>query len=276
MQSPSASYVRRLNRLVRKPSLELEALEKVWPATRRNFIRKRRELLAAVPKDDPVRLTVDLLHSIKCASDETLHTQALAYALDPTQGHGFGKTVAQALLETIARLRPRAGAARVLRRIRKKNVKIRVRPEYRYRIEGYRNRSIARSDIWVEARVRKTSALIVIENKIGAAESEGQLTWYEQKARSWCRKEGHSRCLLIFLTRDGRIARTAKKHPWISLSYLQLAAALRTAWKRTTSSAGHSWLGLYIASISRGLLGMEPEEWDSVSLADIETYLGVK
>jgi hypothetical protein len=276
MQSPSAAYLRRLARVVRQPGVELEALQKIWPEARKNFVAKRRKLLASVPEDDPVRLTVDLLHSIKCAADETLHTQALAYALDPMQGHEFGKSIAEALVETIADLRPRAGAARVLRRIRRKNVTLSVRPEYRYRVEGYRNRSIARSDIWVEARVRNNSALIIIENKVGAAESKGQLSWYEQKARSWCRKEGHSRCLLIFLTPDGRPARTAKKSRWISISYLQLAAALRIAWRRTRSSAGHGWLGLYIASITRGLLGMQPEEWDSVSLSDIQTYLGVR
>jgi PD-(D/E)XK nuclease superfamily len=273
MSTAQARYVNELNRLVRQPSIELEKLLRQWPKALKQFKSERSALLSQIPPQDPLRLSVDLLQSIRCASDETLHTQALAYALDPERGHGFAKGVLVALLKTVSRLYPRAGAARVLRRVEKQNVTISVTPEFRFRVEGIRNRSVARSDIWIEAKVRESAALIVIENKIRAGESQGQLAWYERKVRIWCKQHG-ARYLLIFLSKDGKPPSSANTYPWVAISYLQLAAALRMAWRHNIRSAGAEWLALYIASITKGVLGMDLERWGGVKLADVQTYLG--
>jgi hypothetical protein len=274
MSTSRANYIKEIGRIVHQPAWELRELTKLWDGAERKLRRKREKLLRCLPSDDPMHLKVDLLHSIKCASDETLHTQALAYILDPSQKHGFGTSVLTALLETIAAINGRAGAARILHFTRRRTSQLRVTPEYRYRIEGYRDRSIARSDIWVETKARKKSSVLVIENKIGAAESYGQLAWYERKVQSWCKARGHNRHLLVFLTPDGRPASTSKKQKWIALSYLQLAAALRTAWIANRNAAGAEWLALYIASITQSVLGIDVDRPEGFSASKIETYLG--
>lgn len=274
MPGARATLVRHLNRLVQQPSIELETLQQVWPAVCRGVERKRLRLLRSVPRDDPIRLQVDLLGPIKCASDETLHTQALAYAMDPETAHQLAKRVLISVLELLRGNHPRSGAARVLRTARKAGARITVRPEYRYRVDGFRNRSVARSDIWIEIQVAKRSALLVLENKINAAESDGQLSWYERKAETWCKARGHDRYLLVFLSKNGKAASTSTKNRWVAMSYLDLAAALRAVWLETRSTLGAQWLALYIASITRGVLGIDLERHGGATLADIQTYLG--
>jgi hypothetical protein len=230
--------------------------------------------MRSIPADDPLRRHVDLLQTIKCAADETLHTQALAYILDPSQEHGFGRRVLVALLEKVAEVNGRAGAARVLHSLRRRTTHLRVTPEYRYRVVGLGDRSVARSDLWIETQARKKSAVVVIENKIGAGESREQLAWYERKVRNWCRDRGHDRRLLVFLTPDGRPATTAKSDRWVAISYLHLASALRRAWAENRRVPGSEWLALYIASITRGVLGIDPSRPAGAHVRDIEIYLG--
>lgn len=268
-----SQYAKSLSRLARRPSNELTQLLRLWPKARTDFETERRRLLQEIPNDDPLRSAVDLLNPIRCASDETLHSQALAYALDPAQAHGLGRTVLVTMLRHIQSSYPKGGAARILKRVQKQSVHLTVTPEYRFRLEGIRNRSVARSDIWIQAKVRSRSALVIIENKIGASESDGQLGWYEHKVDAWCKKHG-ARSLLIFLTRDGQSPRTARAHKWIPLSYLGLAAILRKALLQCQGAEGAEWLRLYIASITRGVLGMRVERPQSVLLADLRKYLG--
>ncbi|MEW6690844.1 MAG: PD-(D/E)XK nuclease family protein [Pseudomonadota bacterium] len=274
MTSSRASLARGLNRLARQPSTELESLQRLWPAVRKQVERKRRHLLRAIPKDDPIRLQVDLLGPIKCASDETLHTQALAYAMDPQTGHQLAKHVVLSLLEFLRSKYPRSGAARVLRTARKAGARISVEPEYRYRVEGFRHKSAARSDIWIEIQGAKRSAVMVLENKIKAAESDGQLSWYERKAAAWCKARGHNRFLLIFLSREGQAATTYEKRRWVALSYLELASVLRKVWVEARPALGAQWLALYVASIMHGVLGINLKRHENFNLVDVQAYLG--
>lgn len=263
-----------LSRLVKKPSTDLDLLARLWPAVKKRVALERERLLRNVPKDDPLRLQVDLLGPIKCASDETLHTQALAYAMDPRTGHQLAKRVLISLLEFLHLKYPRSGAARVLKTARKAAARISVQPEYKYSVEGFRDRSTARSDIWVEIQVMKRSAVIVIENKIKAAESDGQLGWYERKAKGWCKARGHDRYLLVFLSRDGKDATTSDGKKWVLLSYLELAAVLRKVWSDMRPALGAQWLALYLASITRGVLGINLERQRGIRVPDLQTYLG--
>jgi hypothetical protein len=79
---------------------------------------------------------------------------------------------------------------------------------------------------------------------------------------------------LLFLTPDGVEARTAKRQWWVPVSYLQVAAALRLAWKRNKTAPGRSWLGLYINSITQGVVGMRPDLNAGITPARIREYLG--
>ena len=81
--------------------------------------------------------------------------------------------------------------------LRRQRTTVSITPEYRYRMEGFRNRSLARCDIWITIRGRKDAALVIIENKIGAPEGKDQFEWYERKAREWC-KRNKGQSLLVY------------------------------------------------------------------------------
>jgi hypothetical protein len=274
--SVSPSYASDLLRTIRQPTLQLEALSRHWSEAKREIDRKREFLINKIAEDDPIRYSASLLVPIESNLNETLHTRALAYLLDPSKLHGLSKRALTAVIQKIRRLCPHDTEARaILALLQRKGTKISVYHEYRYRMEGHSKRSLARCDVWIELRAKDTSALIIFENKIEALETPDQLKWYEDKARSWCASRKHSIApLLIFLTVDGRKSNSAAGY-WVSLSYLQLAAALRKVWLESQDTIGGQWLGLYIASIVQGVLGIdEQNRLEDTSVDDIETYLG--
>jgi hypothetical protein len=259
-----------------------------WPAVQKRAEEQRTKLKNTIPKDDPIRSTIDLLSPLGCLSDEIVHTQVISYLLDPskTHAHGFERSVLRRVLEQVKRAAANsdggvvASLGRVLELLALQRAKVIVRPEFRYRIDGFRDRSLARCDIRVDVSNGKRSALIIIENKIGAPESKGQLGWYEKLEREW-RKEHWSTgqepvSLLLFLTRDGRPPTSAKESVWAKMSYLQLAAALRQVWSDFPNARGRHWLGFYISSLMSGVSGIQFEHLKDVPMEDIETYLGTR
>jgi hypothetical protein len=126
----------------------------------------------------------------------------------------------------------------------------------------------------VEAHARSKSAVIVFENKVRSGESDGQLAWYERKAKQWCQARGHSRRLLLFLSRKGAKPTSAKSDSWISLSYLELACVLRRVWREHRQAPGASWLAMYIASVAQGVYGLNLSRPESLAPSDLEIYLG--
>ena len=272
----SGRYVANLLRLVRGPSLGLNALKKHWPDVQEESRRKRDSLDRKIPEDDPIRLPLDLLTPLNQVYDETVHTRALAYLLTPSSGHGFRNAILRSIVKQVKWDHSRRSeVASVHRLLADSNVRIDVTPEYRYEIVGCRERSIARPDIWIVLQSPTQSALVVIENKINACESTGQLGWYEQKARHW-RKHQRSGAisLLIFLSLDQHEVESSDSGEWTVLSYVELAAALRNVWHDKRRAPGRQWLGLYIASIIRGLLGVDISSTQGAELKQIQTYLG--
>ena len=142
---------------------------------------------------------------------------------------------------------------------------VRATPEFRYSNDR-------RCDIWITFKNRTDNGLIILENKIDAPEGVGQLGSYETKARQWCNKY-KGRCLLVYLTPHGRQTKLAKDR-WVTLSYLDLASALREAWQKTPNAAGRPWLELYIAAITVGVVEIDINRPQDTPLGDIETYLG--
>jgi hypothetical protein len=265
----STKFTSDLLQTLRQPSLQLDALSGHWPEIEKKISRTRRRLNQDIPKDDPIRLSVNLLAPIGRIRDENVHTRALAYLLDPSNPHGFRKRVLSSLIQKVQDIGPHGiGASKVLALLHRKWTKISVISEYRYRIEGFRHRSVARCDIWITLRARKDAAVVIIENKIDAPEGNGQLGWYERKAREWCKKN-NGRALLVYLASEKR-----EKDKWVSLSYLDLASALRGAWIKDSRAAGRAWLGLYIAAITGGVLGFDTSRLQDIALTDIEAYLG--
>ncbi len=262
----SNAFRRDLLKLSVAPSWQLDALLPHWPQLEKRIKAKRRQLAANIPADDPIRFPVDLLTPLGCIADETLHTRALAYLLNVEDGHGFGKHVLASVLEKVRNVAHSKESSKVLALMHHAQAQISVTPEYRYCVEGFRNRSVARCDIWITVQSKKGNALIIIENKIASLEGKGQLGWYQRKANEWCRKNG-GLALLIYLA----VERTPKEK-WLSLSYLDLASALREAWRKNPNAIGRGWLGLYIASIARGVLKADVQNRPQVDA--MKAYLG--
>ena len=270
-------YAAELLQMVERPSLELVALKRHWPEVQRKFDKERRQLDRKIPEDDPIRLSVDLLVPLNEIHTERVHTRALAYLLDPSQDHGFRRAVLVALLEKVKEGAPRSVAVfHTLHLLKVKSISVSVTPEYRYNVAGSAKRSNACPDIWIEVRTARSAALIVIENKINACESAGQLGWYERKAREWRKAEkGRRTSLLVFLAFDQAELKSSETDDWQVFSYLDLAASLRKVWKTKRNAVGRSWLGLYIASITRGLLGLDVSRPKGSDLAHFREYLGL-
>jgi len=243
----------------------LSRLSEHWPALEKQILEERRIRSDGIARDDPIRVPVDLLSPIKRVSDEIIHTQALAYLLSPSEEHGLGKDVLSAVL---MKLPGRRGAAKIAALLNQKRVRVDVFPEYRYSIEGSPARSADRNDIRIELHSNKNAALIIIENKIEAPEGKGQFRSYEAEARKWC-KRNRGQALLVYLAPDKR-----ERDEWLSLTYLDLASALRHVWQRRRSASGHSWLGLYISAITSGVLGININRLQDTTIEEIDAYLG--
>jgi hypothetical protein len=181
----SREYRSGLSRLLSQPTFQLTLLRSQWPDVESCFKREQLRLTRKIPPNDPIRFAVNLLAPINCSLDETLHTRALSYLLDPAAPHGFKKQVLASFIEKVKDVSPRgSGAAALLALLRRKRTRVTVTPEYRYRVEDFR-RSVARCDIWIELHAAGAAALIIIENKIKAPEYNDQLTWYGKKADAW-------------------------------------------------------------------------------------------
>jgi hypothetical protein len=254
------AYESKLFKLFRQPSRELGALRNSWPDVKAMIDDHRHRLSRRIHKDDPIRGTVDLLNPLGRTMDEAIHSRALAYLLSDEQHgygkHGYGKQVLDSLVEKVKDCGPRgSGAAAVLTLLRRKRAEIVVTPEFRYPIENDQDRSAGRCDIWVKLRAGKRSALIVIENKINAPEGSRQLQAYSREACAWCRAN-NGIPLLIYLAPVRRETKSSDGD-WVSLSYLELASALRRAWLKEPNATGKYWLSLYIVSVMRGILGFD-------------------
>jgi PD-(D/E)XK nuclease superfamily len=259
--------VEQLSKILRQRGENLEILNELWPNVEKQILGQRRELSRQIGADDPVRLPIDLLSPLRRRLDETTHTRALAYLLNPSEMHGFGKAVLEAVLKKLPRGR---GARQIINLLGQKRISVEVKPEYRYEIEGSRDRSVARCDVRIELRSRHPAALIILENKIDAPEGKGQLGWYEKVARNWQKTNNARPTMMIYLAREKRHAEDA----WSSLTYLELASALRAVWQAHRSAPGVNWLGLYIATITGAILGMDIDRLESTRIEEIKTYLG--
>jgi hypothetical protein len=176
---------------------------------------------------------------------EVAHTRALAWLLDPSNEHGFDNALVKSMLEKLDWPgRRRAFCVRS------------VEAERFYKNSA--EEDAGRTDVWLEGLWGDTQGgkpgLIVIEAKIDACEGEEQLRRYDTEIRRWLggrRIETDSVCR-IFLTADGRKARTAED--WEALSFSKLAKAFCDAANSLRTKPGYHYLCLYIASVLKEIL----------------------
>ena len=89
--------------------------------------------------------------------------------------------------------------------------------------------------------------IIVIENKVDAAEQRDQIYRYHQWASKRCKHH-----VVIYLTRNGSEALTAKGAPYVRMSYRDDVAGILTgACGRIESTAIREMVGQYVAAIKR-------------------------
>lgn len=260
-KSVSREFRLNLQKLLRLPSYELTTLMPHWHGVRRKIKNEReklyRQLLRNAP-DDPILSRDSLLKPMNAELNERLHTQTLAYLFDGKKPHKFGAGVFAAFVSAMPH---GSGARKISALLKGSRTTITVEPEY-----WFANDCI---DLWIEIRARSRYALVVIENKIDAPETRDQLRRYQKKARDWCNKHSRAPYLLVYLTPEGE---TASSDQWVSFSYLQLASVLRQIWNRNRRAYGRTWLSMYIATITRGVLEINPER--DMSLTDLKSYLG--
>ena len=214
MRAVSRAYKSALLMLVRQPSLTLSRLNEHWRALEKQILKQRQTLSNEIAEDDPIRFPIDLLSPIRRISDETIHTRALAYLLNPWRNMALEKMYWRLSLPNFCAAGERQNSAVLLRQ---KHTRVDVFPEYRYSIDPEHrnsikgtphNRSVARNDIRVEMHNNKNAAVIVIENKIDAPEGPDQLRWYEAKRANGARRIKAGHCLFISDARSVRPSRT--------------------------------------------------------------------
>jgi hypothetical protein len=249
----SSQYKAALAELTNTASAELTQLLELWPEVKSKIDAQWEERGKLFPASDPLRQEVDLLTPLGRVLDENTHTRAIAYILDPNGSHKLGL----AGLSSLLKMCKRSVDTERLKALISSGADPRVIPEYQYRVGSVGRGLVRRCDVWVEIKAEGARGLIVLENKINALEGDGQLNSYEEQAARWCAAHSSVASLRLFLTPDGR-SPTSAKAAWECISYARLAGALREIWERTGDAVVRSWLGMYITSITRGVLAMDP------------------
>ena len=197
-----------------------------WRRKTREFVNDR---IGDLDKDDPMRCRISLFRTMDLGRLETAHTRTLAWLLDPTREHGFGNRLIAALMAKVS------GRANV--------EGLRVgRVESEVAISSGRLDVFAKGE-WEDGSSRKW--VLVIEAKVGAPESDGQLGKYDD----WLDIHAADHEIFrIFLSPDGRAPETSEME-WQALSYLELMLSFRTVYDKLRDKAGFHFLKFYMAGV---------------------------
>lgn len=229
------------------------------------FAKKAETIARHLPKDHPFAMPFGLLGDLSVAQlHETTHTKMLAWLLDPSKPHGFGTALLRALMNEAGANLPDV-------------TDVQVHAEYSL------PRGLGRVDIYATGSTTGPTSEIWglwIEAKSKWTTQEGikQLERYERHRSRWRRSKTAGQDYGIFLTPDGRHARSTGNHEqWLPLSYTRLAKILwQEANKNHRLAAGFEWLRLYLSGIIKEYAGVQ---WDSLDtlpyfqLLDLENSL---
>lgn len=276
MARPRTTLISHLLRVTRRPSGDLRLVCKYWAKAIAPLNKERKLLQSRITLDDPFHQLCDLLSPLRSGNDEVLHTLALAFLLDPAKPHGLRRTALHQVLLELYRLSKehRSTIKTFLHMLRTRSSRILVIPERRHLLSHPESAKLARTDIWIEIESGENKGLLVIENKVDAKESDGQLLQYERIAETWrTNNAAVYPPLLVFLTPHGRKPKSGTSNAWQCLSYAELASALRKTWRLKTRSPGNAWLQLYVATLLRHILGVRVDQQGSTKLSILRTYL---
>ncbi len=220
-------------------------LEARWPAIRDEHLAEAARydvLLAKLPPDDPALLPVHLLGATNQVRDERRHTSLMCLLMSPSAAG----PVAVDMLRAFANL---AGAT---------DVPDASLPEAAvWEPQWVRTDGKSRyPDIVIEIPAAERTTWLVVENKVGHYDTEGQLDDYATLADANLQGDVH----LVFLTPDGHAPGMAETSAdrWRRVSYRQLAVAWRRVLAQRQGADAWSWmLRLYLGSIVQGVLGIK-------------------
>lgn len=222
---------------------DLEALG-IHLKNARNEITKRVESLlrthAAKVPDSPLLSNVSLFKSIGMCRQETVHTNALTWLLDPTQQHGFGRKLLHSLMHA-------GGAASwFCEQLINHELSVqRVLPELALSPS-------CRIDIFAEGVLNDGRPwVLLVEAKIDALERAQQLLDYDRALDTRLGSRARESVILrIFLNPEGRLGKTSGHNiEWNSLSYLTLAKAFLVTYPELRECAGQPFLKLYLSGL---------------------------
>jgi hypothetical protein len=135
-------------------AINLFSLEKEIERLQRAFEHALKERWKTLPKDHPAKCPISLFGAMDYGRLEVAHTRTLAWLLDPSKEHGFGRVLLDSFLHSL--------------HIDGKLTETKVTAERLFKSSS--NTDVGRTDIWIEGRIRHAQWRIVIEAKIGAKE----------------------------------------------------------------------------------------------------------
>jgi len=192
--------------------------------------------------DSPLFGAVSLFEATGHVRYETAHTQSLAWLLNPHRSHGFDDTLFDEFLSAIdCSVHPELDS-----------IRCRIRDERRGRPVVHTEYPIneARADVFAEGRlVNGEGWSLVIELKVDAVESEGQLDKYHRKGAN---------SLHVFLTPSGRDGTThGRRRPWATMSFMDLVRAfVRPRLTDQNKHPGAPFLRMYLTGLLNSVCDM--------------------
>ncbi|GAB1843317.1 hypothetical protein MyNCGM152_40810 [Achromobacter xylosoxidans] len=154
--------------------------------------------LTKLERQNQIRKGFNLFEALNITRQEIRHSRFLAYLLDPNETHGLGDHFLRAILRATIRDETRCS-------VRRLDVELKDLSDAAVYCE--------RDHFDITVQIPELELLFVIENKVGAAESEAQLETYRERAQE---RYGQYRFLGCFLTPDGY---EGADESWLTLSY---------------------------------------------------------
>lgn len=173
------------------------------------------DALRKLERDFKLGQRFNLFEALGVARQEIRHSRFLAYLMDPREPHGLGDRFLRGILLAAAEVHPQPPVNRLAMSIR-----------------DLSDASVVteRDHFDVSVQIPSLGLLFVIENKVGASESESQLKTYRERALA---RHAEYQFMGCFLTPDGYSGEDAS---WGSLSYAAVATEIRAVLGQATVS----------------------------------------
>ncbi len=211
-----------------------------WKRVTKELVRTR---LAQISDDDPLRCPISLFRTMDSGRLETAHTQTLAWLLDNKE-HGFGDALLAALVGQLA-------DREQFDRFEVENV---VSEHPLDTSAGQGRLDVLAKGGW-EIGSERVRFMLVIEAKVDASESEGQLDMYDD----WLSIHAADREIFrVFLTPDSHSPETGCED-WLTLSFQNLVQIFRKVYPKLKRTPGFHFLRFYLSGVLQDICGWPRE-----------------